>query len=318
MTPASALTASVIVPSYRGEGRLPRLMDSLARQDVPAEWVEVLVVIDGRVDNSEEVVNAAARTGVPVRPLVLEQNQGRVAALNAGFTAASGDVLIRCDDDLAPAPDFVSSHLARHEAAQAPIGVVGLTRDELTDSAYARAYGFARSHRALASSYSGALPAWRHWAANCSLLRQTWLRIGPYDATYQHYGWEDVDYGYRLHDAGVEVVIAPELETIHYGAASSAVARTMRAYHSGAARQTFDFLHPDALPPFSTGANLWGHLVGLTTRLGSEARFQALADLTDRLLPVLPRPVGEKLVSLSVESAQLAGYEHADAVSAHF
>ncbi|MDY3677862.1 MAG: glycosyltransferase [Actinomyces urogenitalis] len=318
MRPSSALTASVIVPSYRGEDRLPRLLSAFARQDVPRDRFEVLVVIDGCVDRSAEIVTYASEHGLPVRAIVLRTNQGRVAALNAGFTEAAGDVLIRCDDDLAPGPAFVSSHLARHTVAGAPIGVVGLTRDELARSPYARAYGESRSRLALAASYTGTHPAWQHWAANCSLRRETWLEVGPYDVAYHHYGWEDVDYGYRLHEAGVQVIIAPELETVHYGAADSTVARTLRAYHSGAARRTFDCLHPSALQPPTAGGSLWGHMVSFTTRLGSESHFQTLARNIDCLLPALPLPLAEKLVALSVESAVLAGYGHADAVSARF
>lgn len=318
MNITSEPSASVIVPSYQGASRLPRLLGRLARQTVSAERFEIIVVIDGHVDDSVDVVNMAAHGGLPVRAIVLDRNRGRVTALNTGFKAANGDVLIRCDDDLAPGPDFVESHIARHRSSDRLIGVVGLTRDILAPSPYARAYGRRRSQAALTSSYHGDLPTWRHWAANCSLLRETWEEVGHYDISYRHYGWEDVDYGYRLHSAGFEVVIAPELETPHYGAATSTLSRAMRAYHSGAARKTFSSLHPDTLPVLIPGNGPWGRLVGMTAHLGSEARFQALATLTDRLLPMLPQRFGEKLVALSVESAVLAGYEHAEAVSAQF
>ena len=58
-----------------------------------------------------------------------------------GFAAASGRVLIRCDDDLTPAPDMVRRHLAHHRSADRPIGVMGATRDLLPETPYARAYG---------------------------------------------------------------------------------------------------------------------------------------------------------------------------------
>lgn len=310
MTP----TASLIIPSYRGRAKLPVLLEALRRQDTTD--FEAVVVIDGRLDDSPALVEAASEA-LPVRAVVLEQNQGRVAALNAGLASARGEVLIRCDDDLEPAPGFVSGHIARHVAAPAPIGVVGIYKDRLPDNAYARAYGMPREYRFRRGAYTTGAP-WRYWAGNCSISRATWEEIGAYSASYTHYGWEDVDYGYRLHEAGIPLVLAPELETIHHGAATTTVGRVLRAYHSGAARRTFESLHGAVLAPPSAGGGLWGRLVGATERLGGESRFEALARITDRVLPLVPAPIGEKLVALAVESASLAGYSSSSAVSARF
>lgn len=308
-------TASIVIPSYRGETKLPILLQALKRQDT--RDFEAIVVVDGRLDRSPEIIEAA-RADLPVRALVLEKNQGRVAALTAGFASATGEVLIRCDDDLEPGPDYVSAHIARHEAAAAPIGVVGLTRDILPDSPYARAYGRARASLSVAAAYRGSLPTWRHWAANCSLARETWQRVGPYDAAYQHYGWEDVDMGYRLHAAGIPIIIAPELETPHLGAATSVRSRTMRAYHSGAARRTFNSHHPGALEPPTAGSGPWGRLVSSMASRGDEAWFNSTSRAVDAVLPVVPAAIGEKLAALAVESASLAGYSHPDSVSTRF
>lgn len=311
MTP----TASLIIPSYKGETKLPVLLEALRHQDT--DDFEAIVVIDGRLDDSEQLI-ASASQDIPVRALVLEENQGRVTALNAGFAASRGDVLIRCDDDLELAPNFVSAHVKRHRGSEKPIGVVGLTRDVLGNTAYARAYGNDRTRGALRSSYAGSIPAWRHWAANCSVSRPTWESIGPYSTAYGHYGWEDVDYGYRLHESGIPVVIAPELETVHLGAAANADTRVRRAYQSGAARRTFESLHPEALRPPTSGEGLWGRAVSATSSLRSERRFHRLAQLADSLLPVVPSAIGEKIVALAVESASLAGYSNPDSVATRF
>lgn len=312
------LTASLVIPSYKGETKLPTLLAALEKQDAPHGSWEALVVIDGLLDNSPALIKAACERGVPVRAVVLDENQGRVAALNAGFAAATGDVLIRCDDDLEPDPHFVAAHVARHVHSTQPIGVVGLTRDVLPDNTYARAYGTARTKAGLSASYRGQIPAWRHWAANCSVTRETYDRLGGYSTAYVHYGWEDVDFGYRLHEIGVPVILAPELETIHHGAAISTVTRTLRAYHSGAARRTFDAQHPGVVPAPGAGSGWWGRLVSTVAAAGVEEQVETRARLTDHFLPFLPSALGEKLVALNVESASLAGYEHAHTVTNRF
>ena len=92
--------ASIIVPSYRGAGRLPALFDALAGQQIGGPDFEVIVVIDGVDDGSVALVEAESR--FPVSPVLFPENRGRVEALNAGFGTARGRVLIRCDDDLVP------------------------------------------------------------------------------------------------------------------------------------------------------------------------------------------------------------------------
>lgn len=314
MTAASSkvLQASVVVPSYKGQGKLPTLLHALEQQDASRETWEAIIVIDGVFDDSPTLVQEAAERGVPVRTIVLEENQGRVGALNAGFAAAQGHVLIRCDDDLEPGPSYVSDHIARHATATEPIGVVGIYQDVLTENRYSDIYGMPREGRFRAQAYDGALPAWRYWAGNCSVTRETYDSIGGYSEAYTHYGWEDVDFGYRLAHSGVEVILAPELETIHHGAAISTFSRTLRAYHSGAARRTFETRHPGVMPSPPAPGSWWQRLVSHAADGANARTVETRASLVDAALPYLPRRVAEKFIALSVESASLAGYDSAD------
>jgi glycosyltransferase involved in cell wall biosynthesis len=295
--------ASIVVPSRAGAGRLPVLFSSLARQDT-TDW-EVIVVLDGDVDDSAGVVEAWSGR-IPVRPLVFEQNRGRAAALNAGFDAAVGDVLIRCDDDLELRPGHVGGHVARHAAGRQ--GVVGLTKNVLPHTPYARAYGNRADEHHRRSAYTTGETPWRHWAANVSVTRSVMNEVGPYDEGFRAYGWEDVDWGYRLHLLGIPVVIAEELEALHHGAATTAATRAQRAFYSGVARLRFDAKHgPDALPS-SARTDAWSRLVRRATSGLDEQRVTRRGALVDSLLPWLPATVGRKAVALLVESAALAGH----------
>ena len=152
--------ASVVVPTRGGAQRLPRLLAALERQHGPE--FEVVPVLDGDVDGSERVVAQWAARGVlTLRPVVLSENVGRAGALNRGLHHARGDVLIRCDDDLAPDEEFVAGHVRRHDEATEPVGVVGPCHNVLPDSAFARAYGRAASERSLAGARS--CPSERAW-----------------------------------------------------------------------------------------------------------------------------------------------------------
>ena len=165
---------------------------------------------------------------------MLPENQGRAAALNTGLAVASGDVLIRCDDDLEPPPDWLAHHLRAHESG--PVGAVGLVHNVLPATAFARTYG-AQAADDVARQALAADPAttWRFWGGNVSVDRATWERVGPYDdVTFRHYGWEDVDYGYRVHLAGIPVRVIADLAVPHHAAAVSTRSRAVRALYSGA------------------------------------------------------------------------------------
>ncbi len=298
------MLASVVVPTRGGRGRLPRLLASLAAQTL-ASW-EAIVVVDGDTDGTAEWLASADHR---VRTIVLPENRGRSLALTEGFAAATGEVLIRCDDDLELGPDFLTAHLAHHGDPDRPVGVIGLCRNVYADSGYARAYGRPADARARAAAYTAAPDrTWRHWGANVSVTRATYERVGPYDTRYRAYGWEDADWGYRLHHLGVPVVIDPACEVLHFGAAASTLDRARRAYLSAAARETFRAIHgPEADPPVARPRGAWNRLVDMAARPLSLRTLPTLAVVADAAARTLPQPLGEKAVALTVEAASVAG-----------
>lgn len=299
--------ATVIVPTRGGAARLPRLFDSLAAQD--ARGFEVVVVIDGDIDGSAGVIARAAES-VPfeLRSIVFAENRGRVAALNAGADAARGRILIRCDDDLRLAPHHVRRHVELHDAHEAPCGVIGLCRNVFGESDYAWAYGRESDLAFRRAAYAApASEQWRYWGANVSVRRDVHERVGGYDARYRRYGWEDVDFGYRLHAAGLPVEIVPELEAEHYGP-GNLEQRALRALHSGASRRVFIEIHgPDALGHVGAPAGVWGALVRSAASALDESRIRTLARWLDRRGHVLPHAVAHKAMALLVEGSGFRG-----------
>ena len=306
--------ASIVVPSFCGADRLPQLLDSLAAQQEGTPPFEVIVVVDGVDDGSVALLENETR--LDLRSIVFPENRGRVAALNVGFEAARGDVLIRCDDDLLPGTNYVARHVDAHR--DGPGGVIGLYLNEYSNTPYAEVYGRDADERFRRDAYSAAPSvAWRYWAGNCSVTREVWETVGPYDPEYRLYGWEDVDYGYRIHATGFEIRLAPEIETPHRVAAVTTAIRARRASHSGAARRLFERKHAQSgLPNAVPGWSLWNALVrGLSRVPLNPAR---LAGVVDALLRFLPRGVGRKLVALSVESAALGGYRSPHSAKENF
>ncbi len=108
-TPA-LLDLSVVVPLYNEDESLPELMAWIAR--VCAEngfSYEVVFVDDGSTDESWNVIRGlAAQYPDNVRALHFQRNYGKSAALNEGFKAVRGRVVITMDADLQDSPDEIT------------------------------------------------------------------------------------------------------------------------------------------------------------------------------------------------------------------
>jgi len=102
----SAMRFSIVIATYERAAQLKDTLDSLSRLAPGAPW-EVIVVDNNSPDHTREVVAEAARTfPVPLR-YAFEREQGRSAALNAGFRLAHGDIIVTTDDDVRVEPDWL-------------------------------------------------------------------------------------------------------------------------------------------------------------------------------------------------------------------
>ncbi len=304
------VTLSLVVPTHGGARRLPVLLDALLAQDLTEPW-ELLVAVDGVIDDTVAVLESYADR-LPLRTMVSAESRGVVATLNDAFGQARGRVLVRCDDDLTPAPDFLRRHLAWHEG-RADVGVVGPTRDVFPETRYAAVYGRPANRRLLATVY-GRDPGsrWMSWAANNSLHRDAWARVGGFDPRFV-YG-QDSELGWRLSQQGVEIVVDPALEVDHRGPSTTATGRVPRAFVSGASRRLFDQIHPGARPPAAPARGLdrvWnGAVTLLALSVRSPEGFERIGRLVDRAIPFLPGGIAGRLVALAVEAAGRSGQRH--------
>jgi len=99
---------SVVVPFLNEEESLPELIRWIERVCSKMEVnFEVVVVDDGSTDHSWEVVKELKREFDFLIGLRFRRNYGKSAALNKGFEAAQGDVVITMDADLQDSPDEI-------------------------------------------------------------------------------------------------------------------------------------------------------------------------------------------------------------------
>ena len=90
---------TVVIPAYNEGAMVEQSIESVVRAEYPRERLEVLVVDDGSTDDTWHYIERAAQRHGVVTALRLERNQGKRAALAAGFRRARGSVLVTIDSD---------------------------------------------------------------------------------------------------------------------------------------------------------------------------------------------------------------------------
>ena len=100
---------SVVVPLYNEEESLPELQAWIDRvMNANRFSYEVIYVDDGSTDRSWDVVkNLQNADPEHVRGISFRRNYGKSPALNTGFQAVRGDVVITMDADLQDSPDEI-------------------------------------------------------------------------------------------------------------------------------------------------------------------------------------------------------------------
>ena len=96
---------SVVIPSYNSAVFLPETLESVLVQTYPAS--EILVIDDGSIDNTEQVVAKYSSRVTYVQ----QSNQGVSAARNLGFNQSCGDWVCFLDADDVWHPNKLSRQL---------------------------------------------------------------------------------------------------------------------------------------------------------------------------------------------------------------
>jgi glycosyltransferase involved in cell wall biosynthesis len=99
---------SIIIATYNRAEELAETLKSLNNLEVADNW-EVVIVDNNSTDHTRDLVLETAELfPVPLRYL-MEPEQGRSAALNAGILAADGEIIAITDDDVRVDPYWLSN-----------------------------------------------------------------------------------------------------------------------------------------------------------------------------------------------------------------
>lgn len=201
------VTLSVIIPVYNGGSAFKRCLEAVQASNYPPH--EIIVVDDGSTDDSahwaRELGCDVLSTGSPKR--------GPAFARNVGAGYASGDVLMFIDADCAPLPDTFGSAAAYFERPDRPDAVIGTYDDAPGDSGFLSQYKNLM-HAAVHRSSAGQVSSF--WAGCGAVTRSAFVKVGGFDSVrFARPSIEDIEFGYRLTDAGGSIWLDADLHVKH-------------------------------------------------------------------------------------------------------
>lgn len=99
---------SCVIPAFNEAESIPELSTWIDKVMKANGWqYEVIFIDDGSKDNSWKVIQDLGKKNSSIKGIKFRRNYGKSAALNKGFAAAQGNVVITMDADLQDSPDEI-------------------------------------------------------------------------------------------------------------------------------------------------------------------------------------------------------------------
>ena len=94
---------SAIIPTYKGEKFISKLLDSLVNQSIDFNLFEAIFIVNGELDSTPDIIRQYQKDYPDVNIILTESEKGASNARNKGIEMASREYTIFIDDD-----DFIS------------------------------------------------------------------------------------------------------------------------------------------------------------------------------------------------------------------
>jgi len=189
-------SVSLVIPAYNEEKYLPLCLDSIKKQDYPAEY-EVIVVDNASTDNTAKI---ARDWGAKV---VYESRRSPACARQRGAEVATGEIIAFIDADTQASPCWLSTIVSRFVREPKTVVISG-------PYAYFDVGKVARIASYVGSFISIILDQFFRkvsnkgsavWGCNFAVRRSALLEVGGFDTSIKFYG-EEYELSLRLRRAG--------------------------------------------------------------------------------------------------------------------
>jgi GT2 family glycosyltransferase len=211
--------ASVVIPNWNGRDLLEKYLPPLIAAMSGNDANEIVVVDNGSSDGSAAFV----RNRFPqVKLLALEENLGFGGGSNAGFRAATNDIVVLLNSDMRVDCDFLAPLLAAFTdekvfsvSCQIFFSDPAKLREEtgLTQGWWDR--GSLRVRHRIDDAIREPYPCFYGGGGSCAFDKRKFLELGGFDPLLAPFYLEDTDLGYLAWKRGWKVLYQPDSIVYH-------------------------------------------------------------------------------------------------------
>lgn len=214
-------TLSIIIPTHKRAKILAQCLEHIEKQTI-VDQLEVIVVSDGPDEEVKwKVENGKWKMTVKFFE-VSKSHQG--VARNKGTENAGGEFILFIGDDIFLKPDACEKHLHALSSFHFPFSVLGHTTWDpacgitpvmkwLETSGWQFGYPMIKryAHHFLPSHLQHRFT----YTSNISLPTKIAKRF-LFREDVKFYGWEDIEWGWRLRQAGIKLFYEPDAKALHH------------------------------------------------------------------------------------------------------
>jgi glycosyltransferase involved in cell wall biosynthesis len=218
---------SIIIPTHKRTDILRQCLECLAKQSLlKKEKFEVVVVSDGPDEKTAEMIQMLPWP-FEVQHFAIPKSQQGIAR-NRAAEKARGKISLLIGDDIFLAEDACEKHMKAH--SDFPMAALGFTTwDPMLKVTplmrWMEESGVQFGYPKIAEFAHAFLPKDRQhfftYTSNLSLPTKLLWQY-PFREDVSLYGWEDIEWGLRLADAGVSLFYEPDAKGYHHHAFTDA------------------------------------------------------------------------------------------------
>lgn len=196
---------SVIVPAYNAQKSIGECLAALENQSFPRDRYEVIVVDDGSVDSTSEIIKKFR-----VR-YHYQENQGPARARNLGAGSARGELIFFTDADCIADPDWIRQMAASLKKPDI-VGVKGAYKTNqarlwarFAQIEFQERYELLKTKKTIdmVDTYSA------------GYRKDIFEKAGGFDTSFPVPNNEDTDLSYRLSSMGYKMIFNPNAVVYH-------------------------------------------------------------------------------------------------------
>jgi len=204
------MKVSAIILSYNKKADLVECLKSISNLDFSRRELEVIVVDNGSIDGSQEVIKKSFKEVILIEN---RENLGAPCALNIGFKIAKGKFILKCDDDIILERNSLKI-LANYLQKNPGVGIVGpknyykIPRQRIAPASLN--FNLWLGKTILAGNLNE-IHQPDYLQGSCFLFRRKlFKKIGFFDEGFTPWLFDDQDFCYQARRAGSEVLYYPK------------------------------------------------------------------------------------------------------------